>query len=60
MKKIFFIISTVLIISAGCSSQNKGMDESETTDTSGYQQQPADQTQVNDTLNTLAPDTIQH
>ena len=68
MKKplTLLIICTVLFL-ASCTSKNKTDYNSDTADTSGYKEQPRDETQMKDTIQMqnrdtaqLHPDTIPH
>ncbi len=53
-----FIISILMIITASCNSAKK-MDENSTPpDTSNYIQQPKDNTNMRDTMNTMPADSI--
>ncbi|MEO5570850.1 MAG: hypothetical protein ABIT08_12055 [Bacteroidia bacterium] len=53
-----FIISTLMVITASCTSANKMDENSNTPDTSNYIQQPKDNTNMRDTMNTMPADSI--
>jgi hypothetical protein len=59
MQKLLTLAFFIWMLTAGCTSTNKNDTDNSNTDTSGYKEQPQDQTRVNDTL-TIQTDSMNH